>query len=54
MVADKPRILIADDQSDVREALRLLLKSEGFAADLVDSPAAVVKAVQEKKFVNVY
>lgn len=50
MVADKPRILIADDQSDVREALRLLLKSEGFAADLVDSPAAVVKAVQEKSY----
>lgn len=50
MVADKPRILIADDQSDVREALRLLLKSEGYAADLVDSPAGVVKAVQDKRY----
>ena len=27
---DKPHILIADDQRDVREALRLLLKSEGW------------------------
>ena len=25
-----PRVLIADDQRDVREALRLLLKGEGF------------------------
>ena len=28
-----PRILIADDQADVLEALRLLLKGEGYQID---------------------
>ncbi len=37
-------ILIADDQRDVLEALRLLLKSEGLAAKTVDSPAAALAA----------
>ena len=27
---ETPRILVADDQADVREALRLLLKGEGY------------------------
>jgi DNA-binding NtrC family response regulator len=40
------RILIADDQPDVREALRLLLKGEGFAADGVESPAAALRAME--------
>ncbi|HJV89590.1 MAG TPA: sigma-54 dependent transcriptional regulator [Holophagaceae bacterium] len=35
------RILIADDQPDIREALRLLLKGEGYAVQTADSPAAV-------------
>lgn len=45
-----PRILIADDQPDVLEALRLLLKSEGYQTEAVKSPAAVVKAVEAKDF----
>src|SRR6185436_7563302 len=40
------RILIADDQPDVIEALRLLLKSEGYATEAAKSPAAVLKAVE--------
>ncbi len=40
------RILIADDQPDVLEALRLLLKSEGYATESAKSPAAVLKAVE--------
>ncbi len=40
------RILIADDQSDVREALRLLLKPEGYQIQSVNSPSAVIKAVE--------
>ncbi len=40
------RILIADDQADVRESLRLLLKSEGFAVETAGSPAAVLAAVE--------
>jgi DNA-binding NtrC family response regulator len=44
--APAQRILVADDQPDVIEALRLLLKSEGYASESARSPAAVVKAVE--------
>jgi sigma-B regulation protein RsbU (phosphoserine phosphatase) len=44
------RILIADDQPDVVEALRLLLKGEGYEADGVSSPAAVLQAVATQDF----
>ncbi|MES2697604.1 MAG: sigma-54 dependent transcriptional regulator [Verrucomicrobiota bacterium] len=40
------RILIADDQPDILEALRLLLKGEGYATESAKSPAAVLKAVE--------
>ena len=40
------RILIADDQPDVLEALRLLLKAEGFEAVTASSPADVLSAVE--------
>ena len=33
------RILIADDQADVLEALRLLLKAEGYQIETAMSPA---------------
>lgn len=45
-----PTVLIADDQPDVREALRLLLKGEGYAIETVASPAAVLAAVQRSEF----
>ncbi len=45
-----PCLLIADDQHDVREALRLLLKSEGYRTETVSSPAAVLAAVDAKDF----
>ncbi len=45
-----PSILVADDQPDVREALRLLLKGEGYAIETVGSPAAVLAAVQKNDF----
>ncbi len=48
--SDRSRVLVADDQPDVREALRLLLKSEGYAADLVDSPAQVLTAVRARPY----
>jgi DNA-binding NtrC family response regulator len=44
------RILIADDQPDVIEALRLLLKSEGYASESAKSPAAVIKAVEANDY----
>jgi DNA-binding NtrC family response regulator len=36
------RLLIADDQPDVLESLRLLLAPQGFKLTMVTSPAAVV------------
>ena len=36
MSTSSTRILIADDQRDVLEALRLLLKGEGYQIDVVD------------------
>src|SRR6202165_4307850 len=44
------RILVADDQPDVLEALRLLLKAEGYHIETVKSPAAVLKAVEARDF----
>lgn len=38
----QPRILIADDQPDVLDALRLLLNQEGFVTEAVTSPLAVL------------
>ena len=45
-----PQVLIADDQEDVIEALRLLLKSEGFKVQSVNSPARALDAVRESEF----
>ena len=46
----RPRILIADDQPDVIEALRLLLKSEGFDLQAAASPAQALDRVKEGRF----
>jgi DNA-binding NtrC family response regulator len=45
-----PRVLIADDQPDVLEALRLLLKGEGFVVETTGSPAALLHAAEEREF----
>ena len=45
-----PRILVADDQPDVLEALRLLLKGEGFEIATASSPGAVLSTVEEEDF----
>ncbi len=44
------RILVADDQPDVVEALRLLLKGEGYEAEGVNSPSAVLQAIATQDF----
>lgn len=44
------RILIADDQQDVLEALRLLLWREGYVVETVTSPAAVLEALGARTF----
>ncbi len=43
-------LLVADDQPDIREALRLLLKGEGFETETVASPAAVMSALEAREF----
>jgi DNA-binding NtrC family response regulator len=44
------RVLVADDQPDVLQALRLLLKAEGCAIETATSPAAVLAAVDAREF----
>jgi DNA-binding NtrC family response regulator len=44
------RVLVADDQKDVLEALRLLLKSEGWEVETVTSPAGVLQALDQRDF----
>jgi DNA-binding NtrC family response regulator len=43
-------VLVADDQRDVLEALRLLLRPEGFELEAVGTPASVVDAVSHRDF----
>jgi CheY-like chemotaxis protein len=45
-----PRILIADDQPDVLESLRLLLKSEGYRTEPASSPAALLTTLESGDF----
>jgi len=49
-VSASARVLIADDQRDVVEALRLLLKAEAYQTDSAHSPAAVLKAVERREY----
>ena len=44
------RILVADDQPDVREALRLLLKAEGYRIEAVSNPGAALAALETQDF----
>jgi DNA-binding NtrC family response regulator len=44
------RVLIADDQKDVVEALRLLLKNEGLECETASSPAAALAALGARDF----
>src|SRR6188508_3111535 len=46
----KPRVLIADDQPDVLEALRLLLKGEQYEIETAKSPAGVLAALEARDF----
>jgi len=46
----QPRILIADDQQDVLDALRLLLKGHGYNIETVNSPADLLATVARQEF----
>src|SRR2546430_6267409 len=45
-----PRILVADDQKDILEALKLLLKGEGYEVDSAASAHAVLAALDKRDF----
>ena len=44
------RILIADDQPDVLEALRLLLKREGYKIESAESPQQVLRCIESREY----
>jgi sigma-B regulation protein RsbU (phosphoserine phosphatase) len=44
------RILVADDQPDILEALRLLLKQEGYQIQAVTSPEAILHTLEAGEF----
>ncbi len=44
------RVLVADDQLEVLEALRLLLKGEGFQPRVVSSPTALMEELRSRHF----
>src|SRR6476660_9800782 len=44
------RVLVADDQADIRDALRLLLKREGYETQAVASPAETLSAIESREF----
>jgi sigma-B regulation protein RsbU (phosphoserine phosphatase) len=44
------RVLVCDDQADVLEALRLLLKGQGWQAVTADSPQSLMRAVRTENF----
>jgi DNA-binding NtrC family response regulator len=44
------RILIADDQPDVLEALRLMLKAEGYQIESASAPSAIIAALEARDF----
>jgi DNA-binding NtrC family response regulator len=48
--ATPPRIIVADDQRDVVEALRLLLKAEGYEIQAASSPSQVIRALESQDF----
>ena len=45
-----PRVLVADDQAAIIDALRLLLTDEGFEVESARSPQQLVTAVESKDF----
>jgi sigma-B regulation protein RsbU (phosphoserine phosphatase) len=45
-----PRVLVADDQPDVLEALRWLLTGEGYEPEFVSSTGAVLERLRERPF----
>ena len=50
IVPAQSRILVADDQPDVLEALRLLLKREGYKIESAESPQQVLQMIENRDY----
>src|SRR5256886_9328692 len=50
MSAAAPRILVADEQAGVLEAVKLLLEGEGYDVEAAASPRAVLTALDARDF----
>jgi DNA-binding NtrC family response regulator len=50
MTEGRTRVLVADDQPDVLEALRLLLKGAGHDIETASSPSGVLTAIEARDF----
>jgi DNA-binding NtrC family response regulator len=48
--ATSPLILIADDQPDVLEALRMLLKAEGYRIEAATSPSGIIQSLEKHDY----
>ncbi len=44
------RVLLADDQADIRDALRLLLRREGYETHAVASPSEALASIEAREF----
>ena len=47
---DQARVLVVDDQGDIRRAIQLLLKTHGYEAHAAGSPAAALSAIAHEKY----
>jgi DNA-binding NtrC family response regulator len=50
MPSDRFHVLVADDQAAVLDALKLLLRSEGFEVDIVRSPQVVLESINLREY----
>jgi len=50
VTSDPPAVLVADDQPDILESMRLLLKGEGYSVELVSSPDEALEAAGQREF----
>ena len=50
MADDPVRVLVADDQPDVLEALRILLKGEGIETETASSPGGILETLERSDF----
>ena len=50
LVPSQMRVLIADDQPDVIEALRLLLKREGYKTESAESPKQALQCIENRDY----